>query len=583
MAAAHSDPLPSAEKARFDRSERLWGAEAQALLRTGTMCLLGASAPGCEVLKNAVLPGLGNFIVVDDAKVTKQDLGCNFFLEPKADLGKNIAEAVVPILSELNPLSKGEAVAQSTTSVVKQGLGWFKDRKVNIVVASSRVSLDDLLELGKTLDGQGIPVVVVKACGQIGQIRIQADPRYIVHTMTDVTTQVVDMRALNPFPALEAWFEDHNPDNKAALDERDKTLYEDSVDVGKSFAHLPWPCIMWHALRKWRAAKEGRTATTAPANAADWKEVKEVIGQWAVPSREGGAKKLMDSFIDAQQNCAMRMDLSKRNKPELAALLKDERAVKPGKDDHNFWFLVHGLKLFKEKHGVMPLAPTIPDFTATTEMFQALKKIFETKAKEDADEILGHARAALGAAGLPADTVSAEEAAQFSAQAWELRHVTYPSLADEFPATGNVTKLSPVNLDNFTSGHQDMNMTTYQMEPTPAMKWYIVSRAAASFKRQHGRVPGEVASAADVAKDTSDDVAQLTALVAEIAPDLVADMGDFVKEWVRFGGGETVTIASIIGAVGSQECIKLIQNRRVPASFCLLFDGIGNFFTTISA
>jgi len=570
--AGHADPkssdVPSMEKMRNDRSERLWGAEAQALLHGGCIALLGASAPGCEVLKNAVLPGLGRFFVVDDAKVTTEDLGCNFFLEPTKDLGKNIAEAVVPILAELNPSAKGEAVVASVASVVKQGTTWFMDRNVQVVVASSRVSLGDLVALGKALRGTGIHLVHVKACGQIGVIRIQADPRYIVHTMTDPDTRIVDLRPLNPFPALLEWFEKHNPDKKAELDEGDKALYGESVDIGKSYAHLPWFCVLFHAVRKWRAAK-GVDATVNPKNMVEWKEIKEVINGWKV-KQEGSGSKLFDSFIDAQNNCSMRLDLTKRNRPELAAILADPRADKPGKDDHHFWFLVHGLKAFKVKHGVMPQAPEIPDFTATTIMFQELKRMFQKKASEDANEILSVARAALAAAGLPTDTISEAEAAQFSAQAWELRHVTYPAIADEFPDTPDAeTGVSPCVPDKVKSGDDQ------------AFKWYAVHRAAMYFREQHGRDAGAVNGAAELGKDLSEDVAGLEGLAKRVAPGL--DVSKEAREWTRFGGGETVTIASIIGAVGSQECIKLLQNRRVPASFCLLFDGVQNFFSTISA
>ena len=50
------------------------------------MVLLGATLTGCETLKNLVLPGLGKFIVIDDAKTSSADTAHNWFT-PTEELG----------------------------------------------------------------------------------------------------------------------------------------------------------------------------------------------------------------------------------------------------------------------------------------------------------------------------------------------------------------------------------------------------------------------------------------------------------------------------------------------------------------
>lgn len=65
----------SFKEQRYDRQLRLWGDRGQEILGKSKICLLGSSAVGSELLKNLVLPGIGEFIVVDDALVNKEDLG----------------------------------------------------------------------------------------------------------------------------------------------------------------------------------------------------------------------------------------------------------------------------------------------------------------------------------------------------------------------------------------------------------------------------------------------------------------------------------------------------------------------------
>jgi amyloid beta precursor protein binding protein 1 len=97
--------LPTAKEKKYDRQLRLWGASGQAALEKTHILLVnnGSGVTGIEALKNLVLPGIGQFSILDPAIVTEADLGVNFFLE------------------ELNPDAKGTAVKE----VSKAMLVWF--------------------------------------------------------------------------------------------------------------------------------------------------------------------------------------------------------------------------------------------------------------------------------------------------------------------------------------------------------------------------------------------------------------------------------------------------------------------------
>jgi NEDD8-activating enzyme E1 regulatory subunit len=104
---------PTAKERRYDRQLRLWGATGQAALEDSHVLLInsGPGVVGVEALKNLVLPGVGQYTILDDAIVKEEDLGVNFFLEEES-LGKSRAEETVRLLCELNPDVKGYAVVE---------------------------------------------------------------------------------------------------------------------------------------------------------------------------------------------------------------------------------------------------------------------------------------------------------------------------------------------------------------------------------------------------------------------------------------------------------------------------------------
>ena len=104
---------PSAKEKKYDRQLRLWAASGQAALEEAHVLLLndGAGTVGVETLKNLVLPGVGNFTIVDDRLVEEKDLGVNFFLAEDS-LGRSRAEECCKHLQELNPEVRGNAVNQ---------------------------------------------------------------------------------------------------------------------------------------------------------------------------------------------------------------------------------------------------------------------------------------------------------------------------------------------------------------------------------------------------------------------------------------------------------------------------------------
>ena len=105
--------IPTAKEKKYDRQLRLWGATGQVALEETHVLLInnGPGVTGIETLKNLVLPGIGQFTILDPSLVTEADLGVNFFLED-ASLGRFRAVEEVKLLMELNPSVQGHAVTE---------------------------------------------------------------------------------------------------------------------------------------------------------------------------------------------------------------------------------------------------------------------------------------------------------------------------------------------------------------------------------------------------------------------------------------------------------------------------------------
>lgn len=108
---------PTAKEKKYDRQLRLWAASGQQALEESKVLLLnsGPGVVGVEALKNLLLPGVGNFSIVDEAEVSEEDSGVNFFLEEES-LGKSRAEETCKYLQELNPEVTGNAIVKVESS-----------------------------------------------------------------------------------------------------------------------------------------------------------------------------------------------------------------------------------------------------------------------------------------------------------------------------------------------------------------------------------------------------------------------------------------------------------------------------------
>lgn len=540
---------------KFDRSIRLWGLEGQRALAKGHVVLLGATAAGCEALKNLVLPGLGAVTVVDDSLVTLGDLGSNFFLTQE-DLGTGIAAATLRQLLELNPVAAGKALALSPNSPQLQDptdpTSSLDALKATLVIASSRVSHATLLVLSTICTRLAVPLLFLDTVGIVGVLRVQAPDQFVVHTYPDEPTH--DIPVVDPFPALLQWYEAHDP-----------TDPEKHVE---SHSHIPWPCVLFHAIRQVMQQVPAGTPLDSPAT---WTKVRAAIVTMTRPDLITNEKK-EENMAEARGKCNRSAFVANLGRPLRDAVLADVRCVEPSQQDHVFWFLAHGVRSFQnEAGGRLPQPGTLPDFRCDTQWYRQLQDIFQAKAKEDATLVFAHVQRALVAAGRSDAEASFADVCDFCTNVYDVGAVAFVPIAKEFEPA----KLASRPVRNYADC------------PDSFAVWYAVLRAARLFAQQTGAYPGANTSA-DAAALAQE--AQTLQAVLDTHDPLLAqyraadDIAACVTEIVRYGGGALCATAAVIGAVAAQEAIKLIQGRRVPLHDAIVFDGnLGVFGTVVVA
>ncbi|CAN0543329.1 unnamed protein product [Ectocarpus sp. 12 AP-2014] len=100
---------------KYDRQLRLWGGSGQKALMEANILLVNAGATGTETLKNLVLPGVGQFTILDAEEVRQLDQGSNFFVGPE-HVGLPRAKVAAELLCEMNPDVKGGYVQEDPDS-----------------------------------------------------------------------------------------------------------------------------------------------------------------------------------------------------------------------------------------------------------------------------------------------------------------------------------------------------------------------------------------------------------------------------------------------------------------------------------
>jgi len=532
-----NSPLQSEKAKRYDRQLRLWGDHGQNALEHASVCLINATATGTEILKSLVLPGVGSFTILDQHKLTGEDAGNNFFLDPDS-IGGNRGEVAMRLLLEMNHEVRGDFVKESVEQVLESNMNFFSFFSL---VISCGLPEKPLLQLSKVLWKENIPLLVLKTSGFLGYIRLQMRDHVIVETHPDNRT--ADLRLDEPWPELEAWLQ-----NQA-----------DSMDsmTREQHSHTPYPVILLRYLKEWRASHHGNI----PANYKEKREFKELI-KTGLLRREKNPELEEDEENFEEAVRAVNTVITHSSIPaNTLKILSDEASAHIDSQSENFWVIANAVKRFVDIEKRLPVEGLLPDMFSDTTRYVELHNIYRDKANQDAETILTQVQQFLESANRSRDVITETEVRRFCRESRFLRLERGCSLEAEYSGSASTQALQ--------MGLED---------PDSDAIYYLVLRAVDRYTSEYGSVPGETDS--EVESDTVKLKGIFSKLCAEAGLHPTGSQDDNIHEVCRYGGAEIHSVAAFLGGCAAHESIKLLTGQFVPIDNIVVYNAISSNVTT---
>ncbi|CUM66154.1 uncharacterized protein PRCAT00003811001 [Priceomyces carsonii] len=341
------------KETRYDRQLRLWASSGQANLEASHICLINATTTGLEALKNLVLPGAGDYTIIDESVITEQNLAGSFFLD-QDDIGEKIAVVASSRLNELNSDVRGHYDDRSVHDILTQETPDFWNKFSVVVISDYFPFLDELVNL---LWEKGIPLVVVNCLGFYGSLQLIMNETTVIETHDP--SKVYDLRIDEP------WLELKQFTDSFELDDLDDTDH----------AHVPYVLILIKALQRWKDSHHGQS----PQNYLEKKQFrKDVEGM----SRRIGIEA---NFLEATNSIHKALQTTRI--PQSIMEIFNQASTnheKVTKSTLMFWLLVVALKRFVQKNDFqLPLPGTLPDMASDTLNYIQLQNIYKNKAIRD--------------------------------------------------------------------------------------------------------------------------------------------------------------------------------------------------------
>ncbi|KAF4661620.1 NEDD8-activating enzyme E1 regulatory subunit [Perkinsus olseni] len=498
---------------KYDRQIRLWGGHGQKALMESKILALGSTSVISETLKNLVLPGVGNFTVVDDLPVSERDLGQNFFVR-REDLGIPRAVAVCNLLLELNPDVYGHAIVENIRTYVSQRILSLPPGAVppfNLVLVSMHRCGSRVAEaVNEWCKATGTKMLLVDSIGFVGSVRTYSASHCIVESKKDTEGDFgVDLRISQPFPELEAF-------TSQVMGSRGEKL--DALG-GAEHAHVPYVLLLIAALTKWRL-QDSRSPESLPSTAEDRRAIKDILIGWRrSPQEENFAEAL--KFVWKIKPYAI---------PTEVEHILVESHERFNDSCSNFWSMARALAEFSKRHAShLPLSGVVGDMTSDTTTFVRMQEVYEARAKRDREEV-SNILSQLG------KTVPEQYIDLVCKNALNMCLIEYTTVGEEWMRA--------------------VHMGGVELSGTSQV-----------FRQEHNDCypgPDDVNELSSIANGLIPQLSDKGTVLGE----------SLAQELCRYEGCELHTISAVIGGVAAQEGVKLLTHQFVPLNNTFVFNGI---------
>ncbi|KAM0418585.1 hypothetical protein ACHAPT_012484 [Fusarium lateritium] len=510
---------PSEKERKYDRQLRLWAASGQAALESANILLVnsGAGTVGVETLKNLVLPGIGRFTIADQAAVSHEDLGVNFFVDDSW-LGKSRAEASTNFLLELNPEVEGEWYPKSQNDSFNLQELLTNSPRFTMILYALPLPQDQVQLIREYAQHHKTPTIAVHSVGYYSYFKTTLPGTFpIVDTHPDEAA-TTDLRLLAPWPELTEF-------------SRDMTQDIDSLD-NHEHGHLPLVVILLHYLEQWQQNHDGAYPTSYSDKTAFRKTVSEAM---RTNNPEGGEENFEEAVAAVMKHVVV---------PSIPSSLQqvfDYIHQEPHEVKSGFWIIAEAVKRFYSEQGRLPVPGGLPDMKAQSSVYIKLQNIYKDQARKDVGRVLETVRSIPGGEDID------------------------PTQVELFCKNARFIKL--------INGLEDKSIKLDQIVEQQLANDEIAAVAGPEMPLSLLPIYLALSATSHVTTASSDEI---MSFVGQNAPQAASNerYQKAAKEVDRAAGGELHNISAVTGGMAAQEMIKIITKQYVPIDNTCIFDGI---------
>ncbi|KAF2143667.1 uncharacterized protein K452DRAFT_224574 [Aplosporella prunicola CBS 121167] len=533
---------PSSKEKKYDRQLRLWAASGQQALEDAHILLInsGPGVVGVETLKNLVLPGIGQFTILDSAEVTEADLGVNFFLENE-HLGGSRAQHTCNLLKELNPDVQGHYINQSVESFIEQPSTL---NPYTLIIVTAPVSNSVLEKISLHASKAAVATFYVHSIGYYGHFSIHLPPAFPIVDTHPPAESTTDLRLLAPWPELSQ-LAAQKTNNLEAMSDHEH-------------GHVPYVLLLLNYLEEWKQTHGGK----APQNYKEKTEFREMVRKGTRTNNPEGGEENFDEAVGAV--------LKSLNPAQASSAVREvfesEECKNLTKESASFWLIAHAMSIFYKKHSQLPLPGSLPDMKAQSADYITLQNVYKSKARADLTEVASIVHDLQMQIQYPSP-IPEKEIEAFCKNAGHIKLVR-----------GRPFQLNPFQWDKETAS----NLAGWMglQNPESLFLLYVALQAWDGL-----RLPGAQDANLEI------DIANMKKLARQILGAFLKEVGDkdetgeprdvdynaleeYCQELTRAGGAELHNISALVGGIVSQEVIKVITKQYIPVDNTCLFDGV---------
>ncbi|KAJ2923585.1 hypothetical protein H1R20_g13506, partial [Candolleomyces eurysporus] len=522
---------PDQKTRRYDRQLRLWAKSGQAALESAHLLVLSSSSTSTSILKNLVLPGIGQFTLLDRTITSPSDAGNNFFLEGLDSVGKPRAEEAVRLLLELNEGVKGHPIVEKDIQQVlsnegESGAEWVKGFSLIIAHNLEKDALDQLSDL-LWADVKSPPLVIIRSAGFLAEVFIQFHEHAIIDSHIDSTPS---LRIDKPFPALL---------------ERSLAIDFENLDV-TDHGHVPYVFILVRVLEEWKKAHDGNP----PRTAAEKKEFKSLILNMRKKSDEENFEEAESQAYKCWTSTVVPSDI-KSLFTSSGSSSNTPPHTKP------FHILVKALEVYTSTvpPNTLPLSSTLPDMKASTKEYVEIQRLYKDRSVEEKNAFKGILANVIKEQGEDPNLIDDET-------------------IDSFVKNSHILRL----LNGRKWGWLDSDKAALAERAQTSSKQlgiHLALSALSSLHAKHAQAQATNQSQEGQKADFTPSLEELTAEAKAILPDGVElpeeDFDNAIGEAARSPTADLPNTAALLGGVVAQEVIKMITKQYVPVDgYCTI-------------